>query len=94
MGVYSIEIDMRLAVARAWVAEYVSNGVSARHSISDLLLDAFIAGHKSGTAQNTESPATPSNKQSTKLCRSCIKLWPCVAAGENIETCDCYEAMA
>ena len=34
------------------------------------------------------------NKQSTKLCRSCIKLWPCVAAGENIETCDCYESMA
>jgi len=56
--------------------------------------DLDIAEASWNAAKAAEALKPSHNKQSTKLCRSCIKLWSCVAAGETIETCDCYEAMA
>ena len=51
----TIEIDMRFAKARAWVAFYVKDGVSASNPIQTMLLDAYIAGHKEGTPSSKDS---------------------------------------
>lgn len=57
----NIEINVQHHKAKAWVAQYVAYGVSSRRSISDLLCDAYIAGHTEGTS-NAESPEPADNR--------------------------------
>ena len=69
-----------------WVTEvpdYVQDSVAlAFNQIIARVVEKFNSAH------------SPTNTGSPKLCRSCIKIYACIKAGDNIGGCCEYESIA